>query len=431
MGDHDDEIKKIKSLLEKHNISDLTRRINLLEVQMTRLGDENVLLKECLGYLTTGFQEVMLSKVESNNRSQKPQKKIVVPSDDAGPGLELLPAPTTSGVTVVNGESIDEVPQNELNRSQSVNNDQYDESPELFAYAATCSNCREKLPANSGLMIPQCLHIFCNTCLQKIWDGLTFVCPFINKAFKCYSRCRFAEGTITELLTNVKKWQCKHCSFINESRSSGVCYMCCRTKGEEMNIAGAICIDDGRKSHVVQCSLCTDTCERVAGCSVVIFECGHPFCANCILRSLKNLSVCPQADCFAQLSATEMTTVTKFDGQALSSFNDRDSKLFRCRSVDCFGRWLPVNMTTSVLCPNCLSLNCIPCQDVHADYTCKDYQDGLFQRGDKKAEQLRRNIQAMLKNSLAIQCPHCRVGFFFKFKYFFSLFCLLILSFCC
>ncbi|XP_004840682.1 ranBP-type and C3HC4-type zinc finger-containing protein 1 isoform X4 [Heterocephalus glaber] len=262
-------------------------------------------------------------------------------------------------------------------------------------------------------------------------------------------------------------WQCPGCTFINKPTRPG-CEMCCCSRPEAYQVPASYQPDEEERARLAgeqealrqyqqrkqqqqegnylqhvkleQRSLVLNTepaecpvCYSVLapGEAVVLRECLHTFCRECLQGTIRNSQEaevsCPFIDdtysCPGKLLEREIRAdrgclqllppedYQRFLDLSVSIAENRSAFSYHCKTPDCKGWCFFEDDVNEFTCPVCFHINCLLCKAIHEHINCKEYQDDLALRAqnDLAARQTTEMLQVMLQQGEAMHCPRCRI----------------------
>lgn len=256
-------------------------------------------------------------------------------------------------------------------------------------------------------------------------------------------------------------WQCPGCTFINKPTRPG-CEMCCRARPEAYQVPASYQPDEEERARLAgeeealrqyqqrkqqqqegnylqhvqldQRSLVLNTeptecpvCYLVLapGDAVVLRECLHAFCRECLQGTIRNSQEaevsCPFIDntysCSGKLLEREIRALLppedyqRFLDLGVSIAENRSAFSYHCKTPDCKGWCFFEDDVNEFTCPVCFHVNCLLCKAIHEQMNCKEYQDDLALRAqnDVAARQTTEMLRSMLQQGEAMHCPQCRI----------------------
>ncbi|XP_075966580.1 ranBP-type and C3HC4-type zinc finger-containing protein 1 [Anarhichas minor] len=168
----------------------------------------------------------------------------------------------------------------------------------------------------------------------------------------------------------------------------------------------------------VDCPICF--CPLAAEEGVVLRECLHTFCSDCLKATIVNSQdaevSCPEK-CDSKLLDREIKALLteeehqRFLELRLSIAESRSEHSFHCQTPNCRGWCIYEDEVDEFHCELCDETNCILCRAIHDDMNCKDYQDDLRTRAenDLAAQQTKKMLESLLQNGEAMKCPRCDI----------------------
>ncbi|XP_025788480.1 ranBP-type and C3HC4-type zinc finger-containing protein 1 [Puma concolor] len=161
------------------------------------------------------------------------------------------------------------------------------------------------------------------------------------------------------------------------------------------------------------------------GDAVVLRECLHAFCRECLQGTIRNSQEaevsCPFIDntysCSGKLLEREIRALLppedyqRFLDLGVSIAENRSAFSYHCKTPDCKGWCFFEDDVNEFTCPVCFHVNCLLCKAIHEQMNCKDYQDDLALRAqnDVAARQTTEMLRSMLQQGEAMHCPQCRI----------------------
>ncbi|XP_023570520.1 ranBP-type and C3HC4-type zinc finger-containing protein 1 isoform X4 [Octodon degus] len=161
------------------------------------------------------------------------------------------------------------------------------------------------------------------------------------------------------------------------------------------------------------------------GEAVVLRECLHTFCRECLQGTIRNSQEaevsCPFIDdtysCPGKLLEREIRALLspedyqRFLDLSVSIAENRSAFSYHCKTPDCKGWCFFEDDVNEFTCPVCFHVNCLLCKAIHERMNCKEYQDDLALRAqnDLAARQTTEMLQVMLQQGEAMHCPRCRI----------------------
>uniref|UniRef100_A0A3Q3W7K6 RanBP-type and C3HC4-type zinc finger-containing protein 1 n=1 Tax=Mola mola TaxID=94237 RepID=A0A3Q3W7K6_MOLML len=240
-------------------------------------------------------------------------------------------------------------------------------------------------------------------------------------------------------------WACTSCTFLNKPTRPG-CEMCGGERPQDYvvphvyqpdqwvrrmekqsmtlkqrNYMHFLAVEDQNlipNSTETDCPICFSSLQPGEG--VVLRECLHTFCRDClkgtIVNSLDAEVSCPEA-CESKLLDREIKVLLteeelqRFMELRLSIAESRSEHSFHCQTPNCRGWCIYEDEVDEFHCELCSENNCILCRAIHKDMNCKDYQDDLRIRAenDQAAQQTRQMLERLLQSGEAMKCPRCDV----------------------
>ncbi|XP_077349619.1 ranBP-type and C3HC4-type zinc finger-containing protein 1 [Lithobates pipiens] len=175
--------------------------------------------------------------------------------------------------------------------------------------------------------------------------------------------------------------------------------------------------------EAIECRICYT--EVPAGAGVLLRECLHSFCKDC-LRQVVNCCEdpevsCPFRDemyaCDSKLQQREIRALvsseeySRFLERGLIVAESRSQNSYHCRTADCKGWCIYEDSVNEFFCPICGAENCLICKAIHTGMNCKEYQDDLRIRAlnDTAARQTSDMLKTLVQTGEAMYCPACQI----------------------
>ncbi|XP_030034446.2 uncharacterized protein LOC115450536 [Manduca sexta] len=173
-------------------------------------------------------------------------------------------------------------------------------------------------------------------------------------------------------------------------------------------------------AEVFECGVCIEECK--AGSGVVLRECVHMFCKDCLADVVKHSEEpdisCPAMGCSGVLQEREIRGLVspeeyeKWLARGLAAAESGTRNAFHCRTRDCTGWALCDPGVRRFLCPVCKHSNCVPCQAIHEGETCDKYRSKLQAVSNPNSNKSDDSTRALLTNLInkgeALECPECK-----------------------
>ncbi|XP_074203182.1 ranBP-type and C3HC4-type zinc finger-containing protein 1 isoform X5 [Camelus bactrianus] len=178
-----------------------------------------------------------------------------------------------------------------------------------------------------------------------------------------------------------------------------------------------------------ECPVCYSV--LAPGEAVVLRECLHTFCRECLQGTIRNSQeaevACPFIDntysCSGKLLEREIRALLspedyqRFLDLGVSIAENRSAFSYHCKTPDCKGWCFFEDDVNEFICPVCFHVNCLLCkplaprQAIHEQMNCKEYQDDLALRAqnDVAARQTTEMLKTMLQQGEAMHCPQCQI----------------------
>lgn len=279
-----------------------------------------------------------------------------------------------------------------------------------------CPLCFSMAQPGDGVVLKDCLHTFCRSCLIEVTEGCLLEevpCPCTSSDYRC-------EGTLLQEEVRVllgpaassRRLQ-RALKYTSEQRAARQMWSSLQAIGQQ---------DLAPNTESFDCPICF--CGVEPGEGVLLKECLHAFCRDCLAGLVRHCDE-PEVRCpFVSNEYSCESTLTEKEIRALVSTEDFERHLarslrqaegttansFHCRTVGCAG-WCEFEDTVNTFCcPVCARVNCITCRAIHEGLDCRKYQEKLEEdaRHNEEARQTKAYLQRMLRSREAIYCPVCR-----------------------
>ncbi|XP_066907673.1 uncharacterized protein [Halyomorpha halys] len=172
-----------------------------------------------------------------------------------------------------------------------------------------------------------------------------------------------------------------------------------------------------------ECPVCLTDYSPMEG--VVLRECLHVFCRNCISNTIQFSEEaevkCPFRDnnytCDSTLLQREIKAIVPpevYEEHLAKSIALAETKIgnaFHCKTPDCKGWCIYEDNVNTFHCPVCTHINCLTCQAIHEGLNCKQFQEQLNTNSDMniEAKRTKEMLQEMVDRGEAMNCPTCQV----------------------
>ncbi|XP_061640290.1 ranBP-type and C3HC4-type zinc finger-containing protein 1 isoform X1 [Phyllopteryx taeniolatus] len=256
-------------------------------------------------------------------------------------------------------------------------------------------------------------------------------------------------------------WACPRCTFVNKPTRPG-CQMCSEERPEDYHVPeGHKPVGDEAKrlqremqalfllekrlkvqkskrrlnylqllqtddlnivptTSETNCPICF--CALEPGTGVVLRECLHTFCRECLRGTIMNCQdaevSCPE-QCDMKLVDREIKALLteqeheRFLERRLLVAERRLEHTFHCRTPNCRGWCIYEDGVNQFHCQLCGQVSCIICRAIHEDMNCKEYQEELRIRAenDEPAQKTQQLLKLLLQSGKAMNCPKCNIVF--------------------
>lgn len=177
-------------------------------------------------------------------------------------------------------------------------------------------------------------------------------------------------------------------------------------------------------TEAFDCPICFGECQ--AGNGVVLRDCLHSFCRECLSSTVEHSEEaeikCPFMDtsysCDCVLQEREIRAVVTeqiYEKHLMKSIREAEHKIenaFHCKTPNCRGWCIYEDKVNMFRCPVCSLTNCLTCQAIHDGLNCKQYQDQMKNECDtnQDARRTKEMLEAMVRDGEAMNCPTCQVS---------------------
>jgi RanBP-type and C3HC4-type zinc finger-containing protein 1 len=275
-----------------------------------------------------------------------------------------------------------------------------------------CSICESFVIASEGVVLKNCLHNFCRLCLidtikTRHNDMGEVKCPFP------YTNCEFLlddEEVQTLLGDDFKPFIENVMEQLNQKL---------QPEDPMVKLLANENLDVIENFEAFECQICYVEIE--IGDGVIIRNCLHKFCKECLVESVKHSEEfevgCPEPDCKFKLQEREVRKLAPpelFDKhleKSLKLYQSASETAVHCKTPDCPG-WIEADKNVrGFTCPSCDKVNCIGCKAIHQGKNCQEYQDEVNPDGKHKREneESEKAIKDMILNNQAMYCPRCGI----------------------
>lgn len=285
----------------------------------------------------------------------------------------------------------------------------YDEPITYTKETQDCSSCKRPVDEGRGIVLKECLHVFCRKCLIdeiKINPKAIMTCP--SKIVCCTAEVRDEE--IKSLLT----------PEAYEQYNLEMLY--------KMNIIDTAELvyeyEYVENKNDFNCDICLQSIPSGEG--VVLKNCLHQYCKPCLRNYIEHSETvtvpCPFRDddglrCIGTLVDSEIRSLVSLQAylvflkKSLAEGEAECPNAYHCKTPDC-PAWLDIDeMVQEFDCPTCNTRNCVVCRAVHQGATCEDYQEMVNGPGRRAQENAATEdqVRGMLIAKTAQNCPRCGI----------------------
>lgn len=226
-----------------------------------------------------------------------------------------------------------------------------------------CQLCSARVPFGTGATIQKCQHSLCPDCVAKaiLRQQEHVHCPVKQSGKNCTSL--IPTGLVRHALPaqEFREYQSKMFQDLEG-------------------------LDLLPNSSSFECSICL--CPIEAGDGIILRDCIHEFCLECIRQTVNHCEdaqvQCPFADkdysCTSVLQQREVrgvladqTKYNRFLSHCLRVAEKRMSDSFHCKTNDCQGWCILEEDQRTFLCPVCEATSCTVCEVIARNYILKRF----------------------------------------------------------
>ncbi|XP_037087584.1 ranBP-type and C3HC4-type zinc finger-containing protein 1-like [Pollicipes pollicipes] len=280
-----------------------------------------------------------------------------------------------------------------------------------------CPICFTAVPPNAGVVLKQCLHAYCRSCLTSVLDNSDtepVPCPCTSSDYAC-------EGWLLQEEVRELLGAAGFARYLDRALAQSTKRRSDRQMWPKLQAAGQQ--DLAPNADAFDCSICF--CEVPADAGVVLKECLHSFCRECLADLVKHCEApevkCPfvsaEYSCQSTLTEKEIRALVSADvyerhlARSLNQAEGNTANSFHCRTPSCAG-WCELEDTVNAFCcPVCSCVNCITCRAIHEGSDCRQYQARLAEDAlhNEEARKTQEYLKQMVARREAIHCPVCAV----------------------
>lgn len=282
-----------------------------------------------------------------------------------------------------------------------------------------CSICEMFVIEEQGVVLRNCRHNFCRTCLMDaIEHNNTYqvLCPL--SVAPC--SVEITDEEVQELLSpeaylkfidKCANYQTK----LEVERSRSTTTVPALLELEELEYV------ENRSSF--NCAICRTDIEP--GDGLILKNCLHEYCKTCLARIIEmseELEVpCPfvaenDARCDGFLQDRELRSLISPNvyeihlGKSIARAEAVIKGSFHCQTSDCPGWAEAEEGVTEFKCPVCSNTNCIKCKAIHEGKSCMDYYYEINEDERKVRDTglTDAQVSAMILKKEAMLCPGCQ-----------------------
>lgn len=249
---------------------------------------------------------------------------------------------------------------------------------------ADCMVCKRKQDNEQGVVLKDCVHVFCRRCLIHAINNnpnSVMMCPSTG----CVGEVRDEE---IKALLNPEAYE----KYVLET-------LC------KMNVFDVTELHENyefvENKNKFGCAICLQNIKP--GDGIVIKNCLHEYCKPCLGRYIQKsdsaIVPCPfRADdrtrCIGFLMDSEIRslvsteTYLEFLTKSLDQAEATNANAYHCKTPNC-PLWVEIDeLVTEFTCPRCNRENCIKCKAVHQGTSCDDYQEMIHGPGRRFQENI-------------------------------------------
>jgi hypothetical protein len=283
------------------------------------------------------------------------------------------------------------------------------ESEEPLVYSkedSYCNMCRRFLQKGQGIVLKDCLHIFCRRCLNHALENneeATMRCPNIN--LKCEFEVR--DDEIKAILT-----PSAYESFVKNSLM-------------KLNLFDLAELHESYEyvetKKGFKCNICFE--EIPPGNGITLKNCIHDYCKVCFTTYINKADSCvikcpyrneKNERCVGEVLDSELRsfasaeTYQRILNRSLLE-SEADPNSYHCKTPNCkYWVILEDKFVEEFDCLMCKRRNCVKCKTVHQSMNCYDYQASL--RNNIDYVRTERQVQQELADKRIQPCPNCKIG---------------------
>lgn len=271
---------------------------------------------------------------------------------------------------------------------------------------ANCGMCRRHLEKGNGIVLKDCLHVFCRRCLTRALednDMAVMTCPTMG--VRCEGEVRDEE--VKAILTPEAYEKFVHNSLI------------------KLNLFDLAEVHENfeyvETKKGFKCYICLE--EIAPGNGVTLKNCIHDYCKVCLTKYINKADSavvkCPfkndkNEQCVGIILDTELRAFASADAylrilnKSLAE-NEADPNAYHCKTPNC-AYWLIIEdqFVENFICDICKRENCVKCRTVHQGISCRDYQGRIRNNADYM------RTENQVREELAIKkiqpCPKCNIA---------------------
>lgn len=163
------------------------------------------------------------------------------------------------------------------------------------------------------------------------------------------------------------------------------------------------------------CQICFNDVRPRNG--IILKTCGHEVCKTCIyyiIRDAMEAEIgCPHENCPGVVTDREIRCFISYENyqrlldRSLTQAEMIIKNTFHCKTLNCPG-WVEITSKRikKFKCQVCEKTNCIPCDDIHDNLTCKQFLEQRKTSNNMKTNLL---IDKLKKEHIIKPCPECQV----------------------
>ncbi|XP_058825682.1 ranBP-type and C3HC4-type zinc finger-containing protein 1-like [Topomyia yanbarensis] len=281
-----------------------------------------------------------------------------------------------------------------------------------------CYLCSKMTPAEAGIILANCLHTYCKLCMtNSLLQATTEQCPYPYGRYECDGM--LLDQEIKSLLSPEEQNNLLKRVFDALELSDTIE---APTPMVAQDLDLLVTLSDASIVPNLQpfdCPICFGSFDAYEG--VILRECFHSFCRQCLQSSIKfaeDVEIkCPFQEngnaCENLIEHREIKSLLNEENyntylaRCLQKAESSADNAFHCKKPDCTGWCLIEDAVTEFKCPVCQATNCLQCKVIHSGMNCEEYQDRL--NGNYEIRRSERAMDNLVAAGEAMNCPKCKI----------------------